>query len=62
MRRKTNARHRVCAYIYALDRKIYQIKKDEKMGCQTVGDGFFLVTKKIMNEKSFTKLLEMLAI
>ena len=48
-------------YIYALDREICQVRKDEKLGCQTIEEDFFpILLKKFMDEKSFAKQLEML--
>ena len=46
--------------MYALDKEICQVRKDEELRCQTVGEDFSF-TKEIMDKKSFVKLLEMLS-
>jgi len=40
MRKKTDAKHGACTHICALDREIFQVRKDGELGCQTVGEDF----------------------
>ena len=48
-------------YICALDR-VCQVEKDVELRCQIVGECFFLILLKIMEEKSFAKLLNMVLV
>ena len=49
IRRKTDAKHGADTHICALNREICQIRKDEELRCQTVGENFFYFAKKIMD-------------
>jgi len=40
------------AYICAIDREICQVENNRELGC------FFILLKKIIDEKSFAKLLK----
>jgi len=40
MRKKTDIKHEARAHTCVIDREIYQVRKDEELGYQTIGEGF----------------------